>query len=58
MKNLIKYNLSIFLTWFFYIALRRPFPQEAYDLIKGSYKATPREKRMIKRIGKISKLAQ
>jgi hypothetical protein len=52
MKNFIKYNTQIFLTWFFYILLGYKLPKEATELIKKSYKATPRELRLIERIEK------
>lgn len=55
MKNFIKYNSQIFLTWFFYILLGYKLPKEAIELIKNSYKATPRELRLIKRIEKKNK---
>ena len=52
MKKIIKYNTQIFLTWFFYILLGYKLPKEDIELIKKSYKATPRELRLIKRIEK------
>ena len=52
MKNFIKYNTQIFLTWFFYILLGYKLRKEAIELIKNSYKATPRELRLIERIEK------
>jgi hypothetical protein len=52
MKKIIKYNTHIFLTWFFYILLGYKLPKEAIELIKNSYKSTPRELRLIERIEK------
>ena len=55
MKNVIKYNLQIFLTWFNYILLGKKLSKESIDLIKNHYNATPREKKLLDRIEKKNK---
>ena len=52
MKEFIKYNTQIFLSWWFYIALGYKLPEESIKLIKNHYTATPREKRLLERIEK------
>ena len=55
MKNVIKYNLQIFLTWFNYILLGKKLSKESIDLIKNHYNITPREKKLLDRIEKKNK---
>ena len=55
MKKFIKYNIQIFLSWYFYIALGYKLPKESIKLIKNHYTATPREKRLFERIEKKNK---
>jgi hypothetical protein len=52
MTKFIKYNIQIFLSWLFYIALGYKLPEE---VINDYYKATPREKRLFERIKKKNK---
>jgi hypothetical protein len=56
MKKFIKYNIQILAVWFFYIALgyKGMLSEESIELLKTHYSATPREKRLIKRIEKIN----
>jgi hypothetical protein len=56
MKKIIKYNIQILAVWFFYIALgyKGMLSEESIELLKTHYSATPREKRLIKRIEKIN----
>jgi hypothetical protein len=52
MTKFNKYNIQIFLSWLFYIALGYKLPEDAIKLINDHYKATPREKRLFERIKK------
>jgi len=56
MKRFLKYNISIFKVWLTYIFLRKPFTQEAYDIVKDNYRSTPREKKIMVRIARINRL--
>jgi hypothetical protein len=55
MTKFNKYNIQIFLSWLFYIALGYKLPEDAIKLINDHYKATPREKRLFERIKKKNK---
>jgi len=55
MKKFIKYNTSIFLTWFVYILLGKKIKKEAIDLLKNNYKMTSRESKLFDRIIKKNK---
>ena len=55
MTKFIKYNIQIFLSWLFYIALGYKLSEEAIKLINNHYKTTPREKRLFERIKKKNK---
>jgi hypothetical protein len=53
--KIIKYNTSIFLTWFVYILLGKKMKKEAIDLLKKNYKMTPRENKLFDRVIKKNK---
>jgi len=55
MMKIIKYNTSIFLTWFVYILLGKKMKKEAIDLLKKNYKMTPRENKLFDRVIKKNK---
>lgn len=55
MMKIIKYNTSIFLTWFIYILLGKKMKKEAIDLLKKNYKMTPRENKLFDRVIKKNK---
>jgi hypothetical protein len=55
MKKFIKYNASIFLTWFIYVLLGKKMKKEAIDLLKTNYKMTPRESKLFDRVIKKNK---
>ena len=49
----IRYNISIFLTWFNFVVLRKKISKESFDLL-CNYKATDREIKLINKIKKIN----
>jgi hypothetical protein len=57
MKQLINYNIQIFLTWIKFIVFKYPVTQEQLGLIEKYYSAKPREKKLIARIRKINNIS-
>ena len=53
-KEIIKHNKGIFLSWFVYIVLGKKISKESIDFLKH-YKMTPRENKLFERIIKKNK---
>jgi hypothetical protein len=53
MKNWLKYNFQIFMTWLVYVFFKKKLSDESVKFIENHYNFKPREKKLFERIKKI-----